>query len=136
MIVHSCSCLMNTQLALPYLIWKSSFGISTHIHYHQIYGKLQAYSIFDMSILNLHFILNNLESFFSLHNGDVLKTNMMTHSTFSFFKTFFTGDSGVYTPDTPATLGSTLTRPFFGSSLNITCLDQPCIFFALFFFSP
>ena len=48
-----------------------------------------------MSILNLHFILNNLESFFSLHKGDVLNTNMMTHSTFSFFKTFFTGDSGV-----------------------------------------
>jgi hypothetical protein len=88
-----------------------------------------------MSILNLHFILNNLESFFSLHNGDVLKTNMMTHSTFSFFKTFFTGDSGVYTPDTPATLGSTLTRPFFGSSLEYH-LGQHLIFFALFFFSP
>ena len=77
---------------------RASFGTSSHIHYHQVYGKLREYSIFNMSILNLHFV-------------------------FSFFKTFFTGDSGVSTPDTPTTLGSTLTRPFFGSSLNITLVN-------------
>ena len=49
--------------------------------------------------------------------------NIMTHSIFFFFKTFFTGDSGEYTPDTPATSGTTLTRPFFGSSLNITLVN-------------
>ena len=101
---------------------RASFGTSSHIHYQQIYGKLQAYSLFEMSILNLHFSLINLESFlqaYSLFEMSILNL----HFVFSSFNTFFTGDSGVSTLDTPATLGSTLTRPFFGSSLNITCLD-------------
>jgi Trk-type K+ transport system membrane component len=62
----------------------------------------------------------------------------MTHSIFFFFKTFFTGDSGVYTPDTPATLGSTLHKTIlwiFSCISPWSTLDLLC-FILLFTMKP
>ena len=117
----SCSPILN--------MGETHLGTSSQIHNHQVYEASFMHIVssrYPSWTCTLPW--SNLNLFFSLHNDDVLKITMMTHSTFPFFKTYSTGDSGVCTPDTPATLGSTLTRPFFGSSLNITCLDKPCIF--------
>ena len=124
LIVLACICLTKTHISSsilnmgePHL---AHLHISITIKYMASFKNIES-SIWPSWTCTLPWSILNL--FFALHNDNVLKITVMTHSTFSFFKTFFTGDSGVYTPDTPATLGSTLTRPFFGSSLNITLVN-------------
>jgi hypothetical protein len=57
--VKSCELLPHTPL------WERlSLSMSSHIHDHNIYGKLQTYDIFEIPILNLHFDLIN--SYFSI----------------------------------------------------------------------
>ena len=89
---------------------KPHLGTSSHIHYHQIYGKLQAYSLFEMSILNLHFVLINLVSFlltswwWCLEGKHDYSLNLLILQDM-------------------LAIGSTLTWPLFGSSLNITLVN-------------
>ena len=121
---HKLSSILN--MGEPHL---AHLHISITIKYMASFKNIES-SIWPSWTCTLPWSILNL--FFALHNDNVLKITVMTHSTFSFFKTFFTGDSGVYTPDTPATLGSTLTRPFFGSSLNITLVNT----WSSFLYSP
>ena len=65
LIAYSCSCLMKTHKLLTHTQYgRDSFRhIFTYPFPSSICGKLQAYSFFEMSILNLHFALIKLESF-------------------------------------------------------------------------
>ena len=50
------------RIAPPYSYGRVSlFGISSHHHDHHIDGKLQAYDLSEISILNLHYDLIKLE---------------------------------------------------------------------------
>jgi hypothetical protein len=46
-------CLVKTYNLLPHK--PLCDNSSSHVYYHQMYGKIQAYDIFEMPILNLHF---------------------------------------------------------------------------------
>ena len=64
LIAYSCSCLMKTHILLPHTQYgKASFRHIFTYPFLQLWGKLHAYSLPEISILNLHIVLIKLESF-------------------------------------------------------------------------
>jgi hypothetical protein len=54
----------DSQIVPPLSISeKTSLGTSSHVHYHQMNDKIETYDLFEMLILNLHFVSINLSLF-------------------------------------------------------------------------
>ena len=75
----------DSHIAPPYTnMGEALFEVSSLGHYLQIGGKIHAYDLFMMHILNLHF--TTLYFFFTLQNDDVLNKDMKSHTIIFFFQ--------------------------------------------------